>query len=130
MAALLIAQEDRQSRTEISTMLQEGGFPVLVVDSVGDVIRDIRQKEARVILLGGELNELSAADLIPLLRKFNRHLVFILVATESSLALVRKCREAGIFYHLLPPVDVEELKVAVQCALLSGESRVQLSPVF
>jgi len=72
-----------------------------------------------VVLLGSEFDELTAADLIPLLKKCNRRLTIILVSADTSLPLIRKLRSEGIFYHALKPVngeDKEELRKAVECA--------------
>ena len=70
-------------------------------------------------MLGSKFDELSAAELIPLLKQCNRRLTIILVSADASLPLIRKLRREGIFYHALRPVDgegKEEIRKAVQCA--------------
>ena len=64
-------------------------------------------------------DELLATELIPILKKCNRNLTIILVASELPLTLIRKARSEGIFYHALKPNrpgDEEELRQAVKCA--------------
>jgi len=76
------------------------------------------------VLLSGEIDEIPAAELIPIIKKCNRHLTIILVSNEQSLAQIRKLRSEGIFYHALKPTsaeDKEELKLAVQCAFANTE---------
>ncbi len=71
------------------------------------------------MLLSTRFDELLATELIPLLKKCNRNLTIILVASELPLALLRKARSEGIFYHALKPAqpgDEEELRQVVKCA--------------
>ena len=70
-------------------------------------------------MLSTRFDEILATELIPILKKCNRNLTIILVASELPLALIRKARSEGIFYHALKPdkpSDEEELRQAVRCA--------------
>jgi FixJ family two-component response regulator len=72
-----------------------------------------------VVLLSTRFDELLANEVIPLLKQCRRDLTIILVANELPLAMLRKARRQGIFYHALKPVqpgDEEELRQAVMCA--------------
>jgi len=78
-----------------------------------------------VVLLSTRFDELAATELIPILKQCNRHLKIILVASELPLALLRKARSEGIFYHALKtgqPEDEEELREAVRCAFEQEQS--------
>jgi hypothetical protein len=39
-----------------------------------------------------------------------------MISSEESLGPVRRLRGAGIFYQAMKPVDMEEIRSAVQCA--------------
>ena len=70
-------------------------------------------------MLGSELDDFKAGDLVPLLKKCNRNLMIILIADNTPLPLIRKFRKEGIFYHALRPVepaDREEIRAVVECA--------------
>jgi DNA-binding NtrC family response regulator len=72
-----------------------------------------------VVLLSTRFDELLATELIPILKQCNRNLTVILVASELPLALLRKARSEGVFYHALKPgrpSDEEELRQVVKCA--------------
>jgi hypothetical protein len=71
------------------------------------------------VLLGTRFDELMVTEVIPLFKQCRRDLTIILVASELPLAVLRKARHEGIFYHALKPVqpgDEEELRQAVKCA--------------
>lgn len=126
MRLLLIADKDADTREQVAEMFAGGEYQVIAAESVDVVLHDILKKNARVILLGSEFDDLSAGKLIPLLKKCNRYLTIILVSDEESLPLIRKFRKEGIFYHALKPVsrrDREELRQVVRCAFENSSAR-------
>ena len=122
MQGLLIVDEDIDCRKKMASMFIESGYNVIVTNSVANALSGILKKTAQVVLLGTKFDELSAAELIPILKQCNRKLSIILVAADTSLPLIRKMRSEGIFYHALKPVnaeDREEIRQAVRCAFES-----------
>ncbi|KAF0219615.1 MAG: response regulator [Geobacteraceae bacterium] len=119
MQGLLIADEDVDSRKQMADIFIEAGYNVTVTNSAANALHGILKKTAQVVLISSEFDEMTATDLIPLLKKCNRDLTVILVTNEISLPLIRKLRKEGIFYHALKPVkpeDREEIRQAVKCA--------------
>ena len=97
----------------------DAGYQVTVTDTAAGVLYGILKKTAQVVLLSTKFDELMATELIPILKKCDRDLNIILVASELPLGLIRKARSEGIFYHALKPTrpgDEEELREAVKCA--------------
>jgi DNA-binding NtrC family response regulator len=119
MLGLLIAEEDIHSRKQMADLFIEAGYTVTVVNSAANVLYGILKKTALVVLLSNDFDEVTATDLIPLLKKCDRNLTIILIAEDLSLPIIRKLRKEGIFYHAMKPVhpeDQEELRQAVKCA--------------
>ena len=124
MQALLIAEQDISSRKQIADLLIDAGYNVIVTNSAANAVDSILKKNAQVVVLGSEFDDLSAADLVPLLKQCNQNVIIILVTAEASLPVIRKLRRLGIFYHALKPAnpeDREELCQAVRCAFASQE---------
>jgi len=116
---LLIADDDLTTRKQMAELFSDAGYQVSAPSSVADALVGILKKTAKVVLLSTRFDELLATELIPLLKQCNRDLSIILVASELPMALLRKARREGIFYHALKPVqpgDEEELREAVRCA--------------
>ncbi|NJC88079.1 MAG: response regulator [Desulfuromonas sp.] len=117
---LLIADEDLTARTQMAELFSDAGYQVTVPNSLAGALCGILKKTVKVVLLSSRFDELLASDLIPLLKRCNRDLTIILVASELPLALLRRARSEGIFYHALKPGSVpgddEELRQAVKCA--------------
>ncbi len=126
MRLLLIAEKDESTRRQIAELFDESEYEVVAPNSVVEVLGGLLRKEAPVVLLGSEFDGIAADSLIPLLKQCNRNLTIILVANEGSLALLRRLRRQGIFYHSLKPVSIEdkdELLTAVRCAFENPPER-------
>ncbi|HTP63897.1 MAG TPA: response regulator [Geobacteraceae bacterium] len=119
MRGLLIAVQDLECRKHMAQMLIEAGYNVIVTNSTADAVDGILKNAAQVVLLGSTFDEYTAAELLPLLKQCNPRVPIILVSADTSLPLMRKLRNEGIFYHALRPVngeDKDEIRKAVQCA--------------
>lgn len=120
MNRILIADENRETRTVMTELCLEAGYSVTVSTNAASALQGILKKTVRVILLGSSFDELAITELIPLFKKCCRGLAIIVVSSDISLPTLRKLRNEGIFYHLLKPIgaeDREELKQVVACAM-------------
>ena len=120
MAGLLIADKNVETRQQMANLLIKAGYDVTVTDSAVKALHGVLKKTAQVVLLGTALDELTSAQLIPLLKQCNRNLMIILVADDAPLPMIRKARTDGIFYHALRPEEPEgeeEIRQVVKCAM-------------
>ena len=116
---ILIVDEDRDCRKQMADMFTEAGYEVTVSDSVASALYGVLKNKSQVVVLGSRFDELTAADIVPLLKRCNRKLPIILITADTSPGLLRKLRCEGVFYHALKPVDAEdreEIRQAVHCA--------------
>lgn len=120
MLELLIADKDMGTRRRMANLLIEAGYDVMVTNSAMKTIDGVRKKKAQVVLLGDELGEFTFVELVPLLKRCNRKLTIVLIADDTSLPMIRKVREDGIFYHALRPTEPEgeeEIRQVVKYAV-------------
>jgi DNA-binding NtrC family response regulator len=113
---ILIAYQDDLWARSLSTYFQSIGYRVEVARVVSEMIRRIRKGNVHVVLLDDEIEGVKACDVVPLLKKINWKIQVIIISSEGSLSLARRLRGAGIFYQAMKPVDLEEIKSAVECA--------------
>lgn len=119
MQGLLIADNDIDSRKRMAQLFIDAEYNVVVSSTADNVLYGILKKTAQVVLLSAVFDELSASELIPLLKRCNRNLRIILISNSESMAMLRKARREGIFYHALKPMaqeDGDELRQVVRCA--------------
>jgi len=113
---ILIAYQDDLWVRSLSIFLHGLGYKVETATMVSDMIRKVRKGHIDVVLLDDEMEGVKAFDLVPLFKKINERIQVIVISSEVSLGLVKRLRGAGIFYHAMKPVDLEEVKSAVECA--------------
>lgn len=116
---LLIMAEDLATRKQMMELFADAGYRVTAPVSVAGAVQGVLKQTVKVVLVSIRFDELFATEMIPLLRRCKRDLAIILVAGELPLAVLRKARREGIFYHALKPEhpgDEEELRQAVRCA--------------
>ena len=113
---ILIAYQDDLWAKSLSTFFHGIGYKVEMAKVVSDMIRKVRNANIHVVLLDDEIEGVKACDLVPLFKKINEKIQIIVISSEVSLGFVKRLRGAGIFYQAMKPVDLEEIKSAVECA--------------
>lgn len=113
---ILIAHQDDLWGKSLSTFLHSIGYKIEMAKMVSETIRKVRKGNIHVVLLDDEIEGVKAYDLVPLFKKIDVQIQIIVISSEVSLGLVKRLRGAGIFYQAMKPVDLEEIKSAVECA--------------
>jgi len=114
---ILVADKDTAFLREVTEQFTDAGYHVETTNSAVHVISNILEKQTPVVLLGSDFDKkINLLELVRLLKKCNRHLAVILVSDKSTLPLVKRIREEGIFYYVRRPVrpeNINEVKQAV-----------------
>jgi two-component system response regulator AtoC len=113
---ILIAYQDDLWVRSLTTYFHGQGYRVETAKALSDMIRKIQNGHFEVLLLDDEIEGLKACDIVSLLKKVNSKIQVIMISSEESLGPVRRLRGAGIFYQAMKPVDMEEIRSAVECA--------------
>ena len=113
---ILIAYQDDLWVRSLTTYFHGQGYRVETAKALSEMIRKIQNGHFEVLLLDDEIEGLKACDIVSLLKKVNSKIQVIMISSEESLGPVRRLRGAGIFYQAMKPVDMEEIRSAVECA--------------
>ena len=113
---ILVAYQDDLWTISLSTFFHGIGYRVETAKMVSEMIRKVRKGNIEVVLLDDEIEGVMACDLVPLFKKMDDKIQVIVVSSQASLGFVKRLRGAGIFYQAMKPVDLEEIKSAVECA--------------
>jgi DNA-binding NtrC family response regulator len=116
LKTILIAYQEDQGAKSLATFFHGIGYRVEMAKMVSEMIRKVRKGNIHVALLDDEIEGVKACDLVPLFKKIDDKIQVIVISSEVSLGLVKRLRGAGIFYQAMKPVDLEEIKSAVECA--------------
>ncbi len=113
---LLIAYQDELWPRSLYALFQKTGYKVETARAMSEMIRRIRKGNIHVILIDDEIEGVKACDVVPLLKHVNPRIQIIVISSEESIGSVKRLRGAGIFYQAMKPVDLGEVKAAVECA--------------
>lgn len=114
---VLIADEDEESREMLARYLLKENFSVDTTSVASEVIQKIQNTKVDVLVMDVELKGMKGYEIIPILKKIDPELCIIVTSGNLSLELARKIREEGIFFYAVKPLDLEEIKLAVNDAL-------------
>ncbi len=113
---ILIAYQDDLWNRSLTTFFHGVGYKVETTKAVSEMIRRVRKGNIHVILIDDEIDGVKACDIVPLLKNINTKIQIIVISSEESVGLAKRLRGAGIFYQAMKPVDLTEVKSAVECA--------------
>jgi DNA-binding NtrC family response regulator len=113
---IFIAYQDDLWARSLSTFFHGIGYRVETAKSLSDVIRRVRSGNIYVVLLDDEIETVKACDIVAIFKKINPRVQVIVISSEESIGSVKRLRGAGIFYQAMKPVDLEEIRSAVECA--------------
>jgi len=113
---ILIAYQNDLWNRSLTTFFHSVGYKVETTKAVSEMIRRIRKGDIQVILIDDEIEGVKACDIVPLLKNINMKIQIIVISSEESIGLAKRLRGAGIFYQAMKPVDLTEIKSAVECA--------------
>ena len=113
---IVIAFQDDIWARPLHVFFRELGYQVEMVTMVSQIVQKVLNGDIHVLLLDDDVEGRKTCELVCLWKSVNRRVQVIVVSSQESLGVVRQLRSAGIFYQAMKPVDLEELKSAVECA--------------
>ena len=113
---MLIAYQDDLWTRSLTTFFHGMGYRVDTTRVMSEMIRRVRKGTIHVILIDDEIEGVKACEVVPLLKNIDPKIQVIVISSEESIGLVKRLRGAGIFYQAMKPVDLGEIKSAVECA--------------
>ncbi len=122
---IIFCGTDRQTTELLKDALADRNYLFQEFKDIEEAIQQIRPGDYHVLLLGlcqePEKGKLDGLHAIPILRKIDPTLPIIAVAPHDSLDLMRQVRMAGVFYYLLQPLDLNEVRMSVTNAVSKYE---------
>ena len=113
---ILIVYQDNLWARSLSAFFHGIGYKIEMARMLSELIRKVQNGNIQVVLLDDEIEGVKASDVVLLLKKINPRIQVINISSEESVGSARRLRGAGIFYQAMKPVDLEEIRSAVECA--------------
>jgi len=115
--AILITDDDRNSRDALRDIIQPEGFQTLLASSGEEAIDIVREATVHLVLLDMHMPTLTGLETLQLVRQINAQLPAILVTGDPTERLVRQAIQAHVYSVIPKPVSKSLLLYTVLKAL-------------
>ena len=113
----LIADSDRSYRRRLYQLLRREGYSVLQASGGEDVLKVLETSYIDFIILGDNLTDLNAYDLMGQLRDTYSEMPLMVLTERKDRESLRKSYMAGVDEYLPKNVDDEELLLRIRAVL-------------
>ena len=117
MFQILIADSDRSYRRRLYQLLRREGYSVLQASGGEDVLTVLETSYIDIIILGDNLTDLNAYDLMGQLRDTYSEMPLMVLTERKDRESLRKSYMAGVDEYLPKNVDDEELLLRIRAVL-------------
>ena len=117
MFQILIADSDRSYRRRLYQLLRREGYSVLQASGGEDVLKVLETSYIDFIILGDNLTDLNAYDLMGQLRDTYSEMPLMVLTERKDRESLRKSYMAGVDEYLPKNVDDEELLRRIRAVL-------------
>ncbi len=117
MFQILIADSDRSYRRRLYQLLRREGYSVLQASGGEDVLKVLETSYIDFIILGDNLTDLNAYDLMGQLRDTYSEMPLMVLTERKDRESLRKSYMAGVDEYLPKNVDDEELLLRIRAVL-------------
>ena len=117
MFQILIADSDRSYRRRLYQLLRREGYSVLQASGGEDVLKVLETSYIDFIILGDNLTDLNACDLMGQLRDTYSEMPLMVLTERKDRESLRKSYMAGVDEYLPKNVDDEELLLRIRAVL-------------
>jgi len=113
---ILIADVDDENVELLSSVFIKEGYMVDRAKRVSQVLEKIQTSQVDVLILDVEMPGMKGYEIIPVIKRINNKIPIIMTSIDNSLELAKRVREAGVFFYIIKPLDIEEIKLVVRDA--------------
>lgn len=110
---ILVADDDKLYRDNISLMLTKEGFEVKVLKNAENIFKELKSKEYSVLILDIYMDGMENEHTISKIKKLKPDMPIIVITGDNSLDLERRIRQNKIHYYLVKPFAMNELKEVI-----------------
>lgn len=106
---VLIVEDDRLQAETLKQMIRAWGYEVEVVGTGAKAVQAVCEQRRDLFLLDVYLPDITAMDLIPMIRGIQPDARIITLTGQSCRELELRLRELGIAYYMAKPFQRDEL---------------------
>ena len=133
MFHILIADDDKNTRLLLKTVLEEGKYVVYTAENGVDALRVIDHEHIDLVVLDVMMPKMDGYELTELLRQNNNNLPILMVSAKQLPSDRRKGFLVGIDDYMTKPIDEVEMLLRIKALLrraqIVSERRITVGDV-
>ena len=128
MERILVIDDDKDLRFNLSSILKDEGYDVLAVGDGREALKAVQNNSPNLALLDIRLPSMDGMEILKKLKGIDKDLLIIMLTAYAEVKDAVKAMRLGAFDYITKPFDNEELvliiKKALQTQYLSKEVKV------
>ncbi|MBU1422878.1 MAG: sigma-54 dependent transcriptional regulator [Bacteroidetes bacterium] len=125
METILIVDDDRDIRFNLSTILKDAGYEIITVSDGHKALKEVERRAPNLALLDIRLPGMDGMKVLEEMRKKDKDLIIIMLTAYGDVKSAVSAMKLGAFDYVTKPFNDEELiliiKKALQTQYLSKE---------
>ena len=117
MKRILIVDDDKDLRFNLSCILKEKGYEVIAAVDGKQALNALAQSSPDLVLLDVRLPGMDGVELLEEMKKIEKNLPIIMLTAYSDVKSAVKAMKSGAFDYITKPFDEEELILILGKAL-------------
>ena len=125
MERILVVDDDKDLRFNLSSILKDEGYNVLAVEDGREALKAVQNNSPNLALLDIRLPSMNGMEILEKLKRIDKDLIIIMLTAYAEVKDAVKAMKLGAFDYVTKPFDNEELiliiKNSLQAQYLSRE---------
>ncbi len=117
MKRILIVDDDRDFRFNLSNLLKTGDYDVITAETGTEALRTLEKDSPNLVLLDIKLPGMNGMKILEKMKGIDKDLIIIMLTACGAVNGVVTAMKAGAFDYITKPFDNEELLLIVKKAL-------------
>ncbi len=110
---ILVFGCDDAATDVMTSCLAARGVDLVAADSQADLVRRVAAHPPLAVVVGVDTSSVGELEVIEMLHAISRVLPVVVIASEDSIEIERRARQAGIFYYVVEPLQREEIEAVM-----------------
>ena len=117
MERILVIDDDKDLRFNLSSILKDEGYDVLAVGDGREALKAVQNNSPNLALLDIRLPSMNGMEILEKLKRMDKDLLIIMLTAYAEVKDAVKAMKLGAFDYITKPFDNEELILIVKKAL-------------
>ena len=119
--SILIIDDEKPQRESLGGYFKKKSFEVYLADSGKNGIEKVRENLVDIVLTDYKMPDLTGLEVLQEIKKINPEIIVIMMTAYGNIETAVESMKAGAYNYLQKPVNLDELDVLIERALLQKQ---------